>query len=91
MQHRISLGIVALALTASSAAYADAHVRVDINPFGFWGEPPPVVYAPPRYYAPPTVYYGRGHWGDRDRDRGHYDRDRGHDDRGHRDGDDRRR
>jgi hypothetical protein len=86
MKNQISLGIVALALTASSAAFADAHVRVDINPFGFWGEPPPVVYAPPRYYAPPTVYYGRGHWGDRDR--GHY---RGHDDRGHRDGDDRRR
>jgi hypothetical protein len=78
MKNRISLGIVALALTASSAAYADAHVRVDINPFGFWGEPPPVVYAPPRYYAPPVVYYGRGHYGDRD-DRG---RGRGHDDRG---------
>ena len=87
MKHQISLGIVALALTASSAAYADAHVRVDINPFGFWGEPPPVVYAPPRYYAPPTVYYGRGHYGDRD-DRGR-DRGRGHDDRGH-DGDRRR-
>jgi hypothetical protein len=83
MKNQISLGIVALALTASSAAFADAHVRVDINPFGFWGEPPPVVYAPPSYYAPPTVYYGRGHWGDRD-DRRHY---RGHDDRGHRDGD----
>ena len=91
MKNRISLGIVALALTASSAAYADAHVRVDINPFGFWGEPPPVVYAPPGYYAPPTVYYGRGHWGDRDdrsRYRGHYDR--GHD-RGHDRDDDRRR
>jgi len=78
---------VALALTASSAAYADAHIRVDINPFGSWGEPPPVVYyAPPRYYAPPTVYYGRGHWGDRDdrgrgRGRGRGREDRGHDDR----------
>jgi hypothetical protein len=87
MKNQISLGIVALALTASSAAFADAHVRVDINPFGFWGEPPPVVYAPPRYYAPPAVYVGRGHYGDRD-DRG---RDRGHDDRGHRDGGDRHR
>ena len=77
MKNRISLGIVALAMTASSAAYADAHVRVDINPFGFWGEPPPVVYAPPRYYAPPAVYVGRGHYGDHDRGR-----DRGHDDRG---------
>jgi hypothetical protein len=75
MKNQISLGIVALALTASSAAYAD--VRVDINPFGFWGAPPPVVYAPPRYYAPPAVYVGRGHYGDHDR--GHY---RGHDDRG---------
>ena len=87
MKNQISLGIVALALTASSAAYADAHVRVDINPFGSWGEPPPVVYAPPRYYAPPAVYVGRGHYGDRD-DRG---RGRGHDDRGHDRGDDRRR
>jgi hypothetical protein len=58
-----SLGIVALALTASTAAFADIHV--DINPFG-WGAPPPVVYESPRYYAPPpVVYYGRGHyWGD---------------------------
>ena len=87
MKNQISLGIVALALTASSAAYADAHVRVDINPFGSWGEPPPVVYAPPRYYAPPAVYVGRGHYGDRD----YRGRDRGHDDRGHRDDGDRHR
>jgi hypothetical protein len=69
-----SLGIVALLLTASAAAYADVHVNVDLNPFG-WGAPPPVVYAPPRYYAPPPVVYaGRGHYGG---DRG--DRGRGHD------------
>jgi hypothetical protein len=86
MKHQISLGIGALALTASSAAFADPHVSVSINPFGWWGEPPPVIYEPPRYYAPPTVYYGRGHWGDRDA-RGHRD-DRGRWD--HR-GDDRRR
>jgi hypothetical protein len=89
MKNQIALGIAAVALTASSAAYADAHIRVDVNPFGWWGEPPPVVYAPPRYYAPPTVYYGRGHYGERG------SRDRGHEDRGrsdHRDGgDDRRR
>ena len=60
-----SLGIVALTLTASSAAYADVHVRVDINPFGWGAPPPPVVYQPPRYYAPPpVVYYGHGRWGD---------------------------
>ena len=76
MKNRIlSLGMVGLTLTAS-AAYADTRVRVDVNPFGFWGPPPPVVYEPPRYYAPPTVYYGRGHWGDRHDDR------RRHDDRG---------
>jgi hypothetical protein len=78
MKSRIgSLGIVALTLTASSVAYANVHVNVDINPFG-WGAPPPVVYEPPRYYAsPPVVYYGRGHWGDhRERGRNH-DRDRG--------------
>jgi hypothetical protein len=80
MKNRIlSLGMVALALSASSAAYASAHVDVVLNPFG-WGVAPPVVYEPPRYYAPPTVYYGRGHWGDRGDSRGH---DRGHDDRGH--------
>jgi hypothetical protein len=87
MKNRIlSLGLVGLALTASAAAYADARVRVDINPFGYWGPPPPVVYEPPRYYAPPTVYYGRGHWGEhrdyrgRHDDRGrwdHHDRDEG--------------
>jgi hypothetical protein len=82
MNHRISLGLAALALTASSAAFADAHINVDINPFGSWGAPPPVVYASPRYYAPPAVYVGRGRYGERhdDRDRGRHD-DRGHDDR----------
>jgi hypothetical protein len=77
MNNRISLGLAALALTASSAAFADVHV--DINPFGYWGAPPPVVYAGPRYDAPPVVYAGRGHYGDRHDDRGR--RDRGHDDR----------
>ena len=77
MKNRIlSLGLVALALTASSAAYA-GHVSVDINPFGWWGPPPPVVYVGPRYYGPPAVYYGRGHYGDRRDWRGRYDR--GHD------------
>jgi hypothetical protein len=86
MKHRIlSLGIVALTL-AGSAAYADAHVVVGWNPFGWWG-PAPVVYAPPRYYAPPGVYYGRGRWGDRDDARGRRDRDRTE----HHDGGDRRR
>lgn len=71
MKDRIlSLGIVALALAASSAAYADVHVNVDLNPFGWWGPPPPVVYTPPRYYAPPPVYYGHGHWGDQRDSRG---------------------
>ena len=87
MKHRImSLSVIALALTAGSVAYADAHISVDLNPFG-WGAPPPVVYVPPRYEAPPAVYYGRGHWGD------HRDWRGRHDDRGrseHRDGDDRR-
>ena len=74
MKHRIlSLGIVALTL-AGSAAYAG--VEVSINPFGWWGPPPPVVYAPPRYNAPPAVYYGRGHWGDHRDARGHQDRGR---------------
>ena len=78
------LGIVPLALMAGSAAYADARVNVDINPFG-WGVAPPVVYESPRYYGPPPmVYNGRGNWGDRrgwrgrDHDRGrsgHHDRD----------------
>ncbi|MDB6085233.1 MAG: putative transrane protein [Gammaproteobacteria bacterium] len=77
-----ALGIVALTLAASSAAFADVHINVGINPFG-WGAPPPVVYAPPRYYGPPpVVYYGRGHWGDRRDGRGH-DRGRSdHQDRG---------
>ena len=75
-----SLGIVALALTASTAAFADVHLNVDVNPFG-WGAPPPVVYESPRYYAPPPVVYGGGgRWGDgrwggdssgRSHDRGH--------------------
>ena len=77
------LGIVALSLMASTAAYANVHVNVDLNPFG-WGAPPPVVYVSPRYYAPPPlVYYGGGRWGDH-RDRWH------HDDHGHHDGDHRR-
>jgi hypothetical protein len=82
-----SLG--ALAAMASSAALADGHINVDINPFG-WGAPPPVVYESPREYAPPPlVYSGRGHWGEhregrgRDHDRG----DRGRDHRDHNDGD----
>ncbi len=63
-------------LTASSAAFADQHISVNINPFG-WGAPPPVVYAPPRYYGPPpVVYYGGGRWGGHDHYRGH-DRGRG--------------
>jgi hypothetical protein len=87
MKNRIlSLGLVGLTLAASATAYADARVRVDVNPFGFWGPPPPVVYEPPRYYAPPAVYYGRGHWGDRHDDRGRHDRGRAdhHDDGRHR-------
>ena len=60
MKNRILLlGIAGLTL-ASSAAYADVQVSVGWNPFGYWGPPPPVVYAPPRYYAPPAVYQGRG-------------------------------
>lgn len=87
-----SLGIAALALTASAAAYANVHVNVDINPFGWGAPPPPVVYQSPRYYAPPpVVYYGRGHWGDhrdgRGRDRGRSDH---HDEGGRRGGDGRR-
>ena len=59
-----SLGIVVLALIASATAYADVHLNVNLNPFG-WGAPPPVVYESPRYRAPPPVVYsGRGHWGD---------------------------
>jgi hypothetical protein len=81
----LPLGIAALSLMASTVAYADAHVNIDLNPFG-WGAPPPVVYESPRYYGPPPVVYGGGgRWGDhRDRDR------RGHDDHGHHDGDHRR-
>jgi hypothetical protein len=83
MKIGMPLGIVALSLMASTAAYANVHVNVDLNPFG-WGAPPPVVYESPRYYAPPpVVYYGGGRWGD------HRDR-RGHDDHGHHDGDHRR-
>jgi hypothetical protein len=85
----LTLGMVALALTAGSAAYADVRLNVDLNPFG-WGAPPPVVYQSPRYYAPPpVVYYGRGQWGDhRDGRDGREGRDRGHD-RGHSDQHDR--
>lgn len=84
----LSLGIVALTLTAGSAAYADVHLHVDVNPFG-WGAPPPVVYESPRYYAPPPVVYnGRGRWGDHRDERGH-DRDRGRS--GHHEGGDGRR
>jgi hypothetical protein len=74
MKHTIlSLGIVAVALGASTAAFASTHVSVDINPFGSWGAPPPVVYESPRYYAPPGVYYGHGRWGDRHDARRHHD------------------
>jgi hypothetical protein len=89
MNHRIlSLGIGALALAASSAAFADVHLNVDLNPFG-WGAPPPVVYESPRYSAPPPVVYsGRGHWGGDDRASRGRDQDRGksehHDDGGRR-------
>jgi hypothetical protein len=81
----LPLGIAALSLMASTAAYANVHVNVDLNPFG-WGAPPPVVYESPRYYGgPPVVYAGGGRWGDhRDHDR------RGHYDHGHHDGDHRR-
>jgi hypothetical protein len=70
------LGIVALTMMSSTAAYASVHVNVDLNSFG-WGAPPPVVYEPPRYYAPqPAVCYGRGHWGDHREGRGKHDRGR---------------
>ena len=73
MKNRIqSLGIVALTLTASSVAYADVHVNVDINPFGWWAPPPGGIRAA-RYYAPPPVVYnGRGHWGDHHEGRGRH-------------------
>jgi hypothetical protein len=84
-----SLGIAALTLSASTATYANVHVNVDVNPFG-WGAPP-VVYEPPRYYArPPVVYYGRGNWGDHRDGRGRgRDHDRGRSE--HHDDGDRRR
>ena len=84
-----SLGVVAL-MTASGGAYADGHISVDINPFG-WGAPPPVVYESPRNYAPPPVVYnGRGHWGgDRPDARGRDNNDRGRSE--HHDDGDRRR
>jgi hypothetical protein len=87
----LSLGIVALTLTAGSTAYADVHLHVDVNPFG-WGAPaPPVVYESPRYYAPPpVVYYGRGRWGDHHDGRGR-DHDRGRGRSEHHDGGDGRR
>lgn len=76
--------LVALTMMASSAAYANVHVNVDLNPFG-WGAPPPVVYESPRYYAPPPVVYsGRGHWGDHREARGH-NHDRGRSDHHDRD------
>jgi hypothetical protein len=78
-----SLGVAALALMSGSASYANVHVDVNVNPFG-WGAPPPVVYEPPRYYGPPpVVYQGRGHWGDHREGRGH-DRGRDHHDEGRR-------
>jgi len=73
MKFRIlPLGIVALSLLASTAAYAGVQWNIVFDPFG-WGAPPPVVYASPRYYAPPPVVYaGGGHyWGDRRRDYDH--------------------
>ena len=93
MNYRIlSLGAVALGL-ASTAAFADVRLNVDLNPFG-WGAPPPVVYESPRYYAPPPVVYnGRGHWGEQRAERGR-DQDRGrsdHHDDGHHDDGDRQR
>jgi hypothetical protein len=89
MKYRaLSLGIVALAMTATTAAYAEVHLNVDLNPFG-WGAPPPLVYESPRYYAPPPVVYnGRGNWGDQRAARGR-DRDRGRSE--HRDDGDHRR
>jgi hypothetical protein len=85
----LSLGIVALTLTAASTAYADVHFNVDVNPFGWGAPPPPVVYESPRYYAPPpVVYYGRGRWGDHRDGRGR-DHDRGRS--GHHEGGDGRR
>jgi hypothetical protein len=80
----LSLGIVAFALMASATAYADVHLNVDLNPFG-WGAPPPVVYESPRYVPPPVVYSGRGHWGDNREGRGRDDQNRGrseHQDKG---------
>jgi hypothetical protein len=87
----LSLGIVALTLTAGSTAYADVHFNVDVNPFGWGAPPPPVVYESPRYYAPPpVVYYGRGRWGEHRDGRGRgRDHDRGRS--GHHDGGDDRR
>jgi hypothetical protein len=81
-----SFGLAAL-MAASSAAYADGHINIDINPFG-WGAAPPVVYESPRDYAPPpVVYYGRGQWGDHREGRGRdHDRDHGRSDH-HDDGD----
>ena len=81
----LSLGMVAFALMASATAYADVHLNVDLNPFG-WGAPPPVVYESPRYRAPPPVVYsGRGHWGDNRERRGRDEQNRGrseHQDKG---------
>jgi hypothetical protein len=91
MKNRLPiLAIVALTLSASSTAYADVHLNVDVNPFGWWAPRPPVVYEPPRYYAPPpVVYFGHDHWGDHRDGRGrHNDRGRGehHDEGGGRRG-----
>ncbi len=75
-----SISMVAL-MIATSTAYADGHVSINIDPFG-WGAPPPVVYESPREYAsPPMVYYGQGHWGDNRHWRG-----RGNDGGRHNDG-----
>jgi len=87
MNNRIRFFGLAALLMASSAAFAEGHISVNINPFG-WGATPPVVYESPRYYAPPpVVYYGGGHWGDHRAAKGrehHRGRSNHHDDGDHR-------
>jgi hypothetical protein len=77
----LSLVFGALAITAASPASARVNVNIGINPFGYGGYAPPVVYEPAPYYAPPpVVYFGGGSWGGGDRgDHG----DRGRRSRGH--------